>query len=128
MKEIAFNDKASLEAALQEKQLMSRLSHRNVCKYFDSFIANGNKLYLIMEYCDKGDLKGYLSRLNINEFMGSTTSLNGSQANLTSMKDLNVVNKMFDLGEHKIWKFFIQICLALEVIHEKGIVHADLKP
>ena len=34
----------------------------------------------------------------------------------------------FELGEHKIWRFFLQICLALEAVHEKGIVHADLKP
>ena len=33
-----------------------------------------------------------------------------------------------DLGEIRIWKYFIQILLALEVIHDKGIVHADLKP
>jgi serine/threonine protein kinase len=32
------------------------------------------------------------------------------------------------MGESRVWRMFIQICLALEVIHEKGIVHADLKP
>jgi len=37
-------------------------------------------------------------------------------------------NSLTDIGENRIWKFFIQICLALEVIHDKGIVHADLKP
>ena len=42
---------------------MSAVSHRNVCKYVDSFVENGNKLYLIMEYADKGDLKQYLQRL-----------------------------------------------------------------
>ena len=42
-------------------------------------------------------------------------------ANVTS-------NALVELGEQKVWRFFLQICLALEVIHEKGIVHADLKP
>lgn len=63
MKEITFEDSTSMQTALQEKQLMSRFSHKHVCKYVDSFVANNNKLYLIMEYCDKGDLEQYLQRL-----------------------------------------------------------------
>jgi len=53
-----------METALQEKQCMSRVSHRHICKYIDSFIGSGNKLYLIMEHCEKGDLQQYLDRLN----------------------------------------------------------------
>ena len=56
MKEVPFEDKTSLNVALQEKQTMSKVYHRYICRYIDSFIAGGNKLYLIMEYCDKGDL------------------------------------------------------------------------
>ena len=63
MKEVTFSDVTSMETALSEKQLMSKVSHRNVCKYVDSFVDQGNKLYLIMEYADKGDLKQYLQRL-----------------------------------------------------------------
>ena len=39
--------------------------HKNICRYIDSFIAtkDGYKLYLVMEYCDKGDLAQYLKRL-----------------------------------------------------------------
>ena len=39
--------------------------HKNICRYIDSFIAtkDGYKLYLVMEYCDKGDLAQYLQRL-----------------------------------------------------------------
>lgn len=37
-------------------------------------------------------------------------------------------NQLTQLGEARIWRFLIQICQALEVIHDKGIVHADLKP
>ena len=48
--------------------------------------------------------------------------MHSTQVNFTSTGNL------MDLGEIRIWKFFIQICLALEVIHDKGIVHADLKP
>ena len=91
---------------------MSRVSHRHVCKYVDSFITHGNKLNLIMEYCEQGDLEQYLKRA----------------------KDMRMQNHpvlgsgIYELGEAKVWRIFIQICLALEFIHEKGIVHADLKP
>ena len=39
---------------------MSSVRHKNVCKYVDSFVANGNKLFIVMEYCDRGDLEQYL--------------------------------------------------------------------
>ena len=60
MKEVTFEDTASMENALSERQLMSQICHRNVCKLIDSFVESGNKLCLIMEYADKGDLNQYL--------------------------------------------------------------------
>lgn len=61
MKEITFEDSETMENALQEKQLMSQICHRNVCRYIDSFVeSKSNKLCLIMEYADKGDLNQYL--------------------------------------------------------------------
>ena len=33
-----------------------------------------------------------------------------------------------ELNESRLWKFFLEICFALEEIHDKGIIHADLKP
>ena len=56
MKEVPFEDKTSLTHALQEKHNMRKVFHKHIVRYVDSFIAGGNKLYLIMEYCDKGDL------------------------------------------------------------------------
>ena len=100
MKEISFEDSYTLEMAHTERQHMSNLNHRNICKYYDSFIANGNNLYLVMEYCDWGDLDQYLQRMNSI----ALTTQGGTGWG--------------DIGETKVWRFFLQICLALEVIHE----------
>ena len=71
---------------------MSRISHRHVCKYVDSFIT-GNKLNLIMEYCDRGDLEQHLNR----------TKEMKSQLNFGSAHKTGMV----ELGESKVWRFFI---------------------
>ena len=65
---------------------MSRVSHRNICKYVDSFVGTGNKLYLIMEYADKGDLDQYLARLK--SMAAASSSIVGNGNNLRYSKDL----------------------------------------
>ena len=37
---------------VNEVKVMNRLSHRNVVKYYDSFIQK-HTLYIIMEYCNR---------------------------------------------------------------------------
>ncbi len=51
-----------------------------------------------------------------------------TEGKLGTSQELPMTNGLIELGEQRTWKFFIQICLALDVIHDKGIVHADLKP
>ena len=53
---------------------------------------------------------------------------NSCERGMPQKQDLTDRNGLVELGEQRTWKFFIQICLALDIIHEKGIVHADLKP
>ena len=71
-----------------------------------TFIEN-EKLNIIMEYCDKGDLNSYLK----------AQKSNGKY-----------------LKEERIWHFFIQICSGklkikkgLSLIHKRNILHRDLK-
>ena len=37
LKEIRYMDRSVMESAMQEKELMSSVRHKNVCKYIDSF-------------------------------------------------------------------------------------------
>lgn len=77
-------------------------SHSHVIKYIDSFIFE-TKFIIVMEYCEKGDLSDYMRRVSAPPL------------------------KM-DVPEWKIWRFFIQLCLALDHIHSQRVVHSDLKP
>ena len=74
-----------------------------VVKYFESFTLNNN-FYIVMEYCNDGDLSGLIK----------------------SKKGLN-----FD--EKTIWKYFIQMCIGISHLHNHQIsgvkiVHRDLTP
>jgi serine/threonine protein kinase len=59
-----------------------------------------------MDYCEKGDLANYLTRIHAN--------MSGIKSEL--------------VAEHKVWKMFIQIAQALQTIHKNNIVHGDMKP
>ncbi len=75
-----------------EVQIMTVIPpHPHVVKFIDSF-SLGSKYYLVVEYCDKGDLSDYLRRTYAPPLM-------------------------LEIPELKIWKFLIQTLLALDHIH-----------
>lgn len=47
--------------AIMEVQLLASIHSPYVVKYFDSMVEN-ETLYIVMEYCNRGDLKGLLKR------------------------------------------------------------------
>lgn len=86
------------EKTLQEVQLLRSLDHPNIVRLKDSF-QDKNVLYIIMEYVDGGDL---------------------------AQKIKNRGTKPF--AEEEILHIFMQLTVALDYIHEKKIVHRDIKP
>lgn len=61
VKEILVDTDGSGRAnCLDEVKIMQKIKHPNVVRYIDSFFQDG-KLYLVMEYCDRGDLSSYLN-------------------------------------------------------------------
>ncbi|CAH8577665.1 unnamed protein product [Schistosoma rodhaini] len=85
------------EEARKEVSVLSKMNHPNIVQYCDSFEESG-WLYIIMEYCDQGDLYTKINKQN------------------------GVL-----MPESLILDYFVQICLALKHIHDRMILHRDIK-
>ncbi|KAM3145555.1 Serine/threonine-protein kinase Nek2 [Paramecium bursaria] len=89
---------------ISEVNILSELKHPNIIRYYDRIIEKqSQKVFIIMEYCEGGDLALFLKKLKkSNEY----------------------------LPEDAIWKIFSQVVLALNEIHKRKekILHRDIKP
>ena len=107
LKEIPINNQNTTTQKIisvkNEAKILSSLNSKYIVKYYDSFIQ-GENLYIVMEYCEGGDLFTFMSEC----------------------KKIRK-NNNFYLIEEFIWKIFIQISLGLYYIHKKNILHRDVK-
>ncbi|XP_042536103.1 serine/threonine-protein kinase Nek4 isoform X1 [Dipodomys spectabilis] len=85
-------------AAEQEAQLLSQLKHPNIVTYKESWEGGDGLLYIVMGFCEGGDLYRKLK-----EQKGQL------------------------LPESRVVEWFVQIAMALQYLHEKHILHRDLK-
>ncbi|XP_072576982.1 serine/threonine-protein kinase Nek4 isoform X10 [Vulpes vulpes] len=85
-------------AAEQEAQLLSQLKHPNIVTYKESWEGGDGLLYIVMGFCEGGDLYRKLK-----ERKGQL------------------------LPESQVVEWFVQIAMALQYLHEKHILHRDLK-
>ncbi|XP_074646197.1 uncharacterized protein LOC141902392 isoform X2 [Tubulanus polymorphus] len=90
--------KRERKAAEQEVKLLSRLKHPNIVAYKDSFECDDGYLYIAMGYCEGGDLYNRLKE-----------------------------QKGVPLEERQVVEWFVQIAMALQYMHERNILHRDLK-
>jgi len=86
------------EQAFNEIEILSSLKHTNIIRY-RGCSKQKNKLFILMDYADKGDL-------------------------MSMMKNQNGVF----VSEDRILDWFVQICLAIKYVHDRKILHRDLKP
>ena len=101
MKRIIFDPKDTTQTAtnINEIEIIKQLNHPNLIQYYKSFIHK-NKLCIIMEYADGGDLS-------------SKIEMHCKQNRL--------------IPENDIWNLFLQLCNGLFYLHSKNIIHRDIK-
>ena len=83
---------------VQEAKILEALNHPNIVKFIEVFKTKNGKLCIVMDYCDGGDLQN-----RIKEQRGK------------------------NLTESQIVEWFTQVCLGLKHIHDRKIIHRDLK-
>ena len=83
----------------EQAELLKQLRHPHIVEYVDSYIEDGFFI-IVMEYCEEGDLAYHIKkRREQKEYF----------------------------NEDLIKNWFLQILFALFFIHEKKILHRDIK-
>ena len=84
--------------AYHEAKIMSAFDHPNIIKFKDVYTTTNGKLNIVMDYADGGDLAEKIKAQKGKYF-----------------------------SENMILDIFVQLCLALKHVHDRKILHRDIK-
>ena len=95
-------DEQEKKETYNEVLILKKVNHSNIIKFIDVFKKSKpiNTLNIVTEYADDGDMNQKIEKLR---------------------------QKKSPLTEKEIINYLIQICLALNHIHKKKIIHRDIK-
>ncbi|KAA6362949.1 MAG: putative protein kinase domain protein [Streblomastix strix] len=94
---ISLMGKKEKEESINEIRVLSKLQHPNIVSYRESFVEKG-LLCIVMDYADGGDLFQRIQKQK-GQFM----------------------------PEDEILNYFVQIYLAIKHVHDRKILHRDIK-
>ncbi|XP_048036203.1 serine/threonine-protein kinase Nek2-like [Megalobrama amblycephala] len=101
VKEINYRDKLDLDRIKEEVKILRSLKHPYIVDYEESFEDEAiGRFFIVMEYCEGGDLYKNMQAQGLNGFF----------------------------EEQQILDWLVQICLALQHLHENNVLHRDIKP
>lgn len=97
--DLAKLNKKERQQSLNEAKVLSSLRHPNVINYIDSFLARkSDHLCIVMEFADGGDISNRIKN-----------------------------NHGINFTESQILDWLIQIVLSLHYVHQRKILHRDVK-
>ena len=103
MKMIDFSlikDQIEIDLCLNEIKIIQSLDSPHIIKYYTNFSVE-KKMYILMEYINNGDIKGYIAA---HQNMGKP------------------------IPEEELWELFYQCISGLFCIHQNHLIHRDIKP
>ena len=93
-------DETEKNLSLNEIKIIKSLDSPHIIKYYNDFFV-GEKYYIIMEYINNGDIKGYITA---HQNMGAP------------------------IPEDELWDLFYQCMSGIICIHKNKLIHRDIKP
>ncbi|KAA6383240.1 MAG: putative NEK protein kinase, partial [Streblomastix strix] len=99
-KKMAIVNDDDRKMATSESEMLRNNKSEFLVEYYGSF-EDESEFYIMMEYCNKGDLRKYINQL----------------------RQLGAV-----ISEDMLLNIFTQLTEAINSLHSKNIIHRDLKP
>ena len=103
MKMIDFSlirDEKEKQLSIAEMDIISKLDSPHIIKFYGNFFEE-ERCYILMEFINNGDIKGYISAYQ---------------------------NMKKHIPEEELWELFFQCVSGLVYIHNRNIIHRDIKP
>ena len=103
-KEIYYGEMTEKEKKqlVNEVNILKDLRHLNITRYYDRIVdKQSHKIIMVAEYCEGGDFSKLLKKLK---------------------RDREY------LSEERIWKYFMQLVLALHEVHRNKLLHRNIQP
>lgn len=83
------------EDAVNEIRILASIKHKNIVRYCEAFVE-GDALFIVMEFAERGDINGTIKKAK---------------------------RKNAYVPEDTIWCYLMQICMGLQHLHGKNILH-----
>jgi len=96
--ETSMMDPKERNEAVKEAMLLKRMDHKNIVRFQEVFMTRKGRLCIVMDYCDGGDVHMEIKR---------------REGRL--------------IPEAQILEWFVQTCFALKHVHDRKVLHRDLK-
>ena len=103
IKEVRIGELSKVEQqdAINEVNILAKLDSPFIVAYYDSFIESNYSLYIVMEFCNRGDLQKLHRSAREKGAPGLT--------------------------EWMTWDIGLQVVLGLNYLHNEKVLHRDLK-